>query len=273
MEISPILLATAGEIALIFFILLIYSIRQAILARRSLRSINEKHAELLDQHTDINEQKDALEQQQKAVIDLMRETIALIHEQYRQSGHEDLENAESDSFDHNAESASLVLAYQVLVAQLNSIENNKQAEDAWHNINEHLQPIIGNLFEKRDTPESDEGDADTPSAPEEWQEKIDELSAYITELEEAAASSRESGQESHLLALEELEKKIAEQHILITDLKQNGSGGPTFAETAGGYPPLDEGVGQLGGTFGGQIGRTRLVGTVSLKPGTPAPQG
>jgi len=229
-EISPILLATAGEIVLIFLVLLIYSIRQAILARRSLRVKNEEHAELLDQHTNINEQKDALEQQQKAVIDLMRETIALIHEQYKQSGHEDLENTESDSFDHNAETASLILAYQVLVAQLNSIENNKEAEEAWHNINEHLQPIIGNLFEKHDTPVSNEEDADTPNTPEEWQEKIDELSAYITELEEAAASTRESGQESHLATLEELEEKIAEQNILITDLKQNGPGGPTFAE-------------------------------------------
>jgi len=216
-ELSPILLATLGEVAIILLIALIYSIRQYYLSRQKLKALQVEHTDLQEQHAVVSEQKQTLEQAQgkDASTDLLRETIALLRELYSKSGHEDLDNHETDSFDHTADNASLILAYQVLIAQLNAIDNSKDAEGAWHNIDEHLQPLLSSLFASPAVAEPDE-QADL-AVIDELKQKIADQEGYIEELELTAANQRETEVDSS--TIETLEQQISDQKKRITELE------------------------------------------------------
>ncbi len=212
MEVSPILLATVGEIALIFLAVLIFSLRRLYLASRSLKAMKLEHHDLLEKHDKISEQKHGLEQLQKqdSTADLLRETVALIHERYTDSGHDDLNSSDNINFNPDADTASLVLAYQVLIAQLNAIDNNKNAEMAWGNIDEHLQAVIGGLFNKESAAD------ETITALE---ERITEQSQQIEALEQSTTDIR--APEENMQNIDALERTIAEQNEKIATLEKS----------------------------------------------------
>lgn len=218
MEISPILLATLGEVALVILIALIVCIRQIYRAHKSLKSVQLDHTQLLEQHAEVHQQKEELEELQVKgnTADLLRETIAHIHKLYTESGHEDLENHDASDFDPSAQNASLVLAYQVLVAQLNAIENSRDAEAAWHNIDEHLQPLLGSLFDQEEATASE--DQASLDVIEELKQKIADQEHYIEELESAAANQKEIVTDAQ--TIESLEQQITDQKAHIATLEQ-----------------------------------------------------
>ena len=162
--------------------------------------------------------------------ELIRETISVIREKYSKSGHADLENHDSTDFDPNAETASQVLAYQVLIAQLNAINNSRDADAAWHNIDEHLQPLLGSLFNKKSA--STEEDEANLAVIDELRQKISDQESYIEELESAAANQREA--EADLQTIDQLERTIEEQKTQILSLEQAAQkkGNVTFESEA-----------------------------------------